>query len=88
LLEDEICLESVVAFSDMSLKVLSRSKFLALGLKSWKRRMAVLSIDSDPTAVNASLKQKSAQEADLIKKLGLVSFILVARYVFRMLLVS
>ena len=70
LLEDEICLESVVASSEISLKVLSRSKFQALGLKSWKKRQAVRSVDSDPTLVNASLKKKSPEEAEVIKKLG------------------
>ena len=34
----------------------------ALGLKSWKKRKAVRSVDTDPTSVNASLKQKTHEE--------------------------
>jgi len=64
LLEDEIRQESIVAMSNMALKVLSRSKFQSLGLKSWKRREAIHSMDSDPTWVNAELKKKSSKEAD------------------------
>jgi len=67
LLEDEIRQESIVAMSNMALKVLSRSKFQSLGLKSWKRREAIHSMDSDPTWVNAELKKKSSKEADCIK---------------------
>lgn len=66
--EDEICSEQIVAKTSVTLKVLTRSKFQALGLKSWHKRKAVRSVDSDPTWVNASLKQKTSQEMELIER--------------------
>ena len=68
LLEAELCPETLTATSPVTLKVLSRQHFESLGLQRWKRRVAVRSVDADPTQVSPDLKHKSFQEAEAVKE--------------------
>ncbi|CAJ1411423.1 unnamed protein product [Effrenium voratum] len=65
---EQPCESSVVAASEMLLKVLSLEAFEALGLKSSiRKREAVRTADDYDAMVNESLKRKTGQEAELIR---------------------